>query len=151
MIEIDRVRNNIRGEVPPPPMLIIETFYLDNPDYFLNKVKEVVISLSSIPQEIYNSNNYKDWIPYLPNWLTEPMMGNSLDDLLDNVDLWDIELWIDSISHREWSWWSSSISENGFIIYLETFAFPYQIDPLVYAIQSTGILSYKIKVSEILN
>lgn len=89
------------------------------------------------------------WEENLPDWFVSKTKSISQDDLLKNDQLWDFGSWIDAMKQRGWKWWSRKILQDKVVIYLETFTYPYNIDPFFYMLYSCGVDFKNTSITEI--
>jgi hypothetical protein len=148
MIEIDRIRENIGGEVPEDTSLEL-IIKADDASSRLSKIQEVALSIAFILNSEDNCvTEVSFWRENLPAWFVQTMTDVTIDDLFDEPSIWDFESWIEAVNVRQWEWYSSILTENGFTIFLETFGIPYQIDPFVYVINVSGVEHLNINIVE---
>ena len=147
MTEPERILLNKKGEVPPKTGLKI---LVENDTELIRKLRMI----SGVASVIATANGRRltddEWESILPYWFVESMVNKSLKEIEADENLWHFGSWIDAIQQRGWTWWSSQVEESRFIVYLETLTYPYNIDPFVYIIYSTGIKRKNIIIEELM-
>lgn len=147
MEETERILENQAGELPPKTGLKISAREVESPLVQLNRVLEVV---SAIVNSEGKSLTDEEWEDTLPSWFVDSMVSRSLKEIKVNENLWHFGSWIDAIQQRGWKWWSSITTKDGFSVYLESLTYPYNIDPFIYVIYSTGVERKNIIIEELL-
>ena len=147
MTELNRIATNKLGEMPPKVGLKVSARTETGPEDKLRMVSEIATTIATV-----NSRKLTDdeWKNALPDWFVSSMVNKSLEEIKANEELWHFGSWIDAIHQRGWTWWSSQVEENQFTVYLEALTYPYNIDPFVYIIYSTGVERRNIIVEEML-
>jgi len=117
MTEIDRIQNNINGEIPDGKYDVLQIKSIDNPEQELETFKQ---SVTIILQNIDLNEEDSEWESLLPEQLV------SFTNQLAEYDYYKDEL----ISHitpmiykmkkvKKWEWYSSKLTENGFDVIMK--------------------------------
>lgn len=135
-IEKENLMFQLNGEIPSFPYIEIRVNGVS--DEFLVKVKTVMGIMADVNVEDWPDEEYFEI--YLPEWFLTVTKRNSFEIIKANPDLhlWHFGSWLDAMKLRNWIWFSSLKTENEIVINIETFNFPYIIEPLEYLIRSTG-------------
>ena len=147
MKETKRILENQTGESPLTAGLKISVRKTTKPTVQLHQVSEVVAAIANTEGKSLTDEEWKDT---LPSWFVESMINRKITEIKANENLWHFGSWIDAIKQRGWKWWSSCVKQNSFDIYLESLTYPYNIDPFIYIVYSTGIEREDITIDELL-
>jgi hypothetical protein len=79
-----------------------------------------------------------EWLKLLPEWFTNPFKDITLEELINNKELWDYSSWLEAMRLRGWTWWSSRYLNDRWEIKLNAYEHPYSIGPLEYLARASG-------------
>lgn len=138
MNEIDRIANFKNSESAEGPKMKITISGVDNPEDVLQKTIEI---MNAIAQYAYSNNWPEDseWPTILPTWFVESMTLKTSEDRDNDEHLWHFESWIESMYHRAWEWYSSSVKENELEIVLKLLNIPFVFEQFLYIFYAQGI------------
>lgn len=131
MKEIERIEQNIQGQLPNSPKMIITIEKVKNPEKIMDNAKEI---MKIISQYAYTNNwpSDEEWKTILPQWFVESMTKKSIEEIMKNKGQWHFESWVESMYHRAWEWYSSKIEGDKIIIVLEMLNLPYIFEQFLY-------------------
>jgi hypothetical protein len=110
---------------------------------YIYQIKEVVKAIA-----LYDPDNWladENWEKILPYWFVSRVKDYSIEDIIQNPNLWHFGSWLDAMKYRGWKWFSSKVYSNEFIIILEPLEFPYSVNSLEFVIMESGINLGNIK------
>ena len=134
--EAERIEQNVSGEVPPPVEVRLACTSSNWSGVSVSRVREVMMVVASKRTTDWPDDSW--WVNRLPSWFLGSFEGHSIDDILQNSDLWDFGSWLDAMKHPGWEWWSSSTGEGGWTIRVCAHSDPYSIEPLAYLCKAAG-------------
>ena len=145
MTELERLEN--RDEIDFPDTGLAIKIVPELEEDLLVKLTELFKCVIQI-EKLSQADDGK-WEENLPNWFVQKSKSVTREELLKDVQLWDFGSWIDAMKQRGWKWWGSKKQKGKTVVYLETFTYPYNIDPFFYMLYSIGIKSERTEISEI--
>ena len=102
----------------------------------LRRVREVMVLVARARASEWPGD--EQWRERLPAWFLESFAGYTLEDILENPDLWDFGSWLDAMRSPGWFWWSSNLKPESWVIHLSAYTHPYSIGALEYLSRTAG-------------
>ncbi len=119
MTEIEKINSNNNGELPIGEKTIFRAFNINNPQQVLDNCKRVVKALINHPNTNPSSN---EWKALFPKTYVQFLDGLTREDFMYDELLYSIEGIVKGFQNenlREWRWYSSKLTANGFEIVFE--------------------------------
>lgn len=145
MNELQRIVINTYGE-KPPQFVVRLSAQCDVPSLSIDRIKEVMKVISEKKMSEWPDDEW--WNQNLPKWFLDSFQGHSLEELLNDPNLWDFGSWLDAMKNPGWEWWSSNVTDDGWEISVTAHSDPYSIDPLVYLGRVSGANSVVVTEPE---
>lgn len=145
MEEPARIERNIKGE-PAPPVEVRVIGRSNHPHDAITRIREVMRLVAEqrvldAEAETEDSETWPSpawWRQHLPSWFLDTFKGHTLEEILEDEDLWDYESWVDAIKAPGWEWWSSSVEPDRWTIKLWADSWPYAIEVFEYLARVAG-------------
>lgn len=125
MSEIDRLDNNIMGELPAHWTVRLEVSCSDS-----TMVRQRLVQVLRVACALSGTEDYHWWQCQLPLTFVDYVNGATLDDVKRNSNLWTLQSWVDAMKLRGWEWWSSELLPASLVVYVQANELPYGIGPL---------------------
>lgn len=119
MNEIQRIKNNIKGEIPNNKYDILRVNSIENSDEVLEILKKSIIVI------LQNSNlDYKDkkWESLLPKKIVNIVSQFDEQDYKNDDLVFSLSSIVDDVKDsdiKKWQWYSSKINNKGFEVYFD--------------------------------
>lgn len=141
--EAERIAYNVSGEVPPPVEVRLVCTTRTQSSVGLRRVRDVMALIASRRMSEWPDDSW--WQSQLPAWFIRSFEGHSIEDILQDSNLWDFGSWIDAMQETGWEWWSSSHCAFVWTISICVHSDPCSIGPLEYLCRAAGADAVLIK------
>jgi hypothetical protein len=143
--EAHRIEHNVHCEPAPRVEIRVLCKSGSNPEVQLAHVRDV---MRIVAQQRAKSQWPADewWRSALPSWFLQPFEGRTMEQVLENPNLWDFGSWLDAMKYTGWEWWSSGRTHDGWMIRLWATSDPYSVGPLEYLARAAGV--HEITIEE---
>jgi hypothetical protein len=142
--EIRRLEENISGERAPPVEIRLFARVEADGSESLSRLRDVMRLLAECrgrgtwPEDSW-------WKSRLPRWFLDPFQGRTIEDVMQNPDLWDFGSWLDAMKCPGWEWWSSETTKEGWTVRLQALSDPFSIGPLEYLARAAGAVHVEVQ------
>ena len=144
MSEKKRVGQNVGSEIAPPVEVRLVAQGAEDPNGSLSRVREVMEIVAGQREDgAWPDDGW--WKSKLPNWFLHPFEGRTIDEVMQDPDLWDFGSWLDAMKSPGWEWWSSGKTVDGWVVRVRALSDPYSIGPLEYLARAAGARSVKVE------
>lgn len=143
--EHSRVDENIHGEPAPPVEVRVVALVDGDPAASLSRMREVMRVVAERRRREWPDDTW--WESHLPRWFVEPFRERTMDQVLQDPDLWDFGSWLDAMKSPGWEWWSSERTPSGWTVRLQALSDPFSIGPLEYLARAAGAARLEVQES----
>jgi hypothetical protein len=145
--EIDRIENNIAGEVTPGYHWIYEIQSGSDLSECVFRIKSIMKVIAAQSRETWPTDDV--WRALLPYWFIDHFAFYTKEEsqrILDSTPKekwseipWDFYSWLDAIRDRGWEWWSSKEGEDPKIeICLNLYEWPANLESFEQIVRAVG-------------
>jgi hypothetical protein len=134
--QIERIREHVEGEVPPPVSLCLDFKSEVASRTVLERVRRVMELVAVAQAGVWPNDS--EWSERLPGWFLASFAVHTKAEIFSDPRLWDYGSWLDAMRQPRWEWWSGRADDHCGRVRCVAIGLPYSIEPMIYLIRAAG-------------